>query len=380
MSIVLTLLAIGLSMISKTLFERNTTSKSHVVHYLAFSLSSVYMLMSTWFCIEVSSRMIFNGAHFFWRQNKGVRIRNLAEFFIVWVSFALDLYAYIRLASSIVVIAKRDQMVTSTLLGSIITMRIAIFLLATPALHSLIRQMKNAFETVLIVLMFCACLLYGASLLSFFLFNPNLFHSGSSSGNCEICRDRFNNVENSFFAMLQVISSDGWSSDIVVPMCEQSSFSCAFIWLYFGSIECFSLFILLNVFTGVIFESLLQTNSDPSRKKTNYSILADMACGLCSMSKYVAKRQRHEADPKTTSRALKKFVNAVTVSNGDEDDDEESESDDEAFRLSMLDSANDRRHKEVMRVLVNMNREMLGMKRELNQLKKRASKKAAEEE
>jgi hypothetical protein len=204
-TISLTVLSIVLSTIAKTiLFNETLTSSGYEMGPLTENalltvrlMIIVCLLISAFFCFEIVIRMIVNGKHFFWRENKGFRQRNVSEALIIFGELILSIIALSQFSSN-----PRNRL--STLFGSLITLRLVIFILSAPPLHSLFRAVKRASRTIVCIVVFCACLLYACSVLSHLLFSPWM------NAHCTICVERFGNIESTFFSMLQVVSCDTW--------------------------------------------------------------------------------------------------------------------------------------------------------------------------
>lgn len=268
-------------------------SMSPTIHVTTLTFVALYLTILIYFCMEIVLRIYLNGKHFFWRYGKGLRLRNVYEFLIVFGDTLL----------SFIVIAKLTHHMTHpmlTFLGSLIPIRFAVYLLTAPPLQALLRGFKRAAKTIIFMLIFCAILIYVLSFISHLLFSPYLNPS------CAVCAKRFESIQSAFFSILQVISCDTWVDDLVLPLSEQSIYGKVFVWSFFGLQVFLALFILLNIFTAVIVEGILPRssydegphNSEYSSDVSNYRLLREICCGICLLSKYVSKKQTHPEDMK----------------------------------------------------------------------------------
>jgi len=68
----------------------------------------------------------------------------------------------------------------------------------------------------------------------------------------EILPEKFGSLGWSFFTLFQLMTMEGWVDDVVLPVMEQSPWA----WLFFIPFIILSTFVVLNLFIGVIVESI----------------------------------------------------------------------------------------------------------------------------
>jgi len=211
-------------------------------------LVASYVVFSLAMLAEILVRMLTQGTKFFTRYEEGRRYYN-------WLncSDALIVLADILLDISLVIYRTFLNRKVH-FLGTVIAMRVGIFVMYHKKLYNMFKGMYKSIVTFIFVFLFLFSVLMIFALISHLLYHPDNYKDCGS-----FCMN-FSSMYQSFFSMFYVMTGDEWSkaalsAEKLIPGSQ----------LFFILFIVIAGYTMLNVVTGIIVDSIIQKDNRPEK-------------------------------------------------------------------------------------------------------------------